>query len=83
MEGPTPAAMHMAVTRGAIAVITPILLHTELRAQDTINVARMIFLSLLPVTRTIFSPIKSVMPAWNRDDPITIIPAKRTIVVLL
>ena len=83
LEGPTPAAMHMVVTRGAMAVITPMLLHTELRTQETISVARMIFRSLFPVTRTIFSPIRSVIPAWNREEPMTIMPASRTMVVLL
>ena len=35
-----PAARHMAVTRGAMAVMTPMLLHTELMVQETIRVAR-------------------------------------------
>lgn len=78
-----PAARHMAVTRGAMAVMTPMLLHTELMVQETIRVARMMFRSLLPVILIIFSPIISVMPAWNREEPTTIMPASRTMVSLL
>ena len=83
MEGPTPAEMHIAVTRGAMAVMTPMLEQMELRAQETIRVARMMFRSLLPVTLTIFSPMMSVMPVWNSEEPTTIMPASSTMVVLL
>ena len=73
----------MAVTSGAMAVITPMLLHTELRAQETISVARTMLRSLFPVIFTIFSPMMSVRPVWNSDDPTIIMPASSTMVLLL
>ena len=82
-EGPNPAAIHMAVTRGAMAVMTPMLLQTELSRQETIRVTRMMFRSFLPVILTIFSPIRSVIPEWKREAPTTIMPHSRTMVVLL
>ena len=75
--------MHIAVTRGAIAVMTPMFEHIELRAQDTIRVARTILRSLFPVSLTIFAPMMSVTHVWNNDEPTIIIPARSTIVVLL
>ena len=62
--------------------MTPILLQTELRIQETIKVARMIFRSLFPVTATIFFPMASVMPVWNKDEPTIIMPASRMLVLL-
>ena len=75
--------MHIAVTSGAMATMTPMLLQTALNRQETINVTRIMFLSLFPVIFTIFSPMISVTPVWNKDAPTTIMAARRTIVVLL
>ena len=60
LDGPHPAERHIAVTSGAIAVITPMFEHIELNAHDTISVARTMLRSLLPVSFTIFAPIMSV-----------------------
>ena len=60
--GEIPAARHIAVTSGASAVMTPILVQTELSAQDASIVTRIAFRSLLPVTDAILTPMSSLIP---------------------